>query len=141
MSLDQGSGEQQLVQIVSPFIFSFSVCSLSFLSHSSSLCFTRLFVFSADHISFSLLCLCVCVCAFLCVYQRVTRVSVSLLSQPIVVVTHTSLFSVSFQVVIRSRLDQSMEEAQELKVNHLSVCSSHTCLITERINLWNAHCD
>ncbi len=74
-------------------------------------------------------------------YQRVTRVSVSLLSQPIVVVTHTSLFSVSFQVVIRSRLDQSMEEAQELKVNYLSVCSSHTCLITERINLWNAHCD
>ena len=48
-----------------------------------------------------------------------TRVSVTLLTQSIVVLTHIPSVLTLFQVVIRSRLDQSMEEAQELKVNKL----------------------
>lgn len=58
-----------------------------------------------------------------------TRVSVSLPSQSIVVLTHIPFLSLFLQVVIHSRLDQSMEEARELKVNcvisnFLSICSS-----------------
>lgn len=45
----------------------------------------------------------------LCVYRRVTGVSVS------GACSHT-LFFVALQVVIRSRLDQSMEEARDLRV-------------------------
>lgn len=80
----------------------------------------------------------------MCVLKGDTGISFSSFS--VYCGSHTH-FSLSFQVVIRSRLDQSMEEAQELKVKHLfsfltvnmlfsffARNKMHTFLITERKN-------
>lgn len=61
LSLDQGNAEQQVVVIVSPFVFSFffltlSVCSLTLSLFCVTVFFVlahQLLVFSSDHISFS----------------------------------------------------------------------------------------